>query len=178
MRKIILIAAVFTLAACATPRERIADGLTGYGLDQQRAEGLAPRGIAEGAVGDLDRAGLAGAEDVFPALVDGEVGEGIAARRQDAQHADAQWARARIPQGDRLGLTDLVEGERSRRQGQTAGRRSTAPRLWLRPSPRAVVAAGARMSSAAGATHTTISATSSCKPPRQPHRSTAQAVTG
>ena len=37
MRKLFLIAAVFTVSACATPRERIADNLTGYGLDEGRA---------------------------------------------------------------------------------------------------------------------------------------------
>ena len=39
MRKLFLIAAVFTLAACASPKDRIADGLAGYGI----AEGLAAR---------------------------------------------------------------------------------------------------------------------------------------
>lgn len=38
MRKLILIAAAFTASACASPRERIADSLTGYGLDAARAD--------------------------------------------------------------------------------------------------------------------------------------------
>jgi hypothetical protein len=37
MRSLIVIAAALSLAACATPRERIADSLVGYGLDQARA---------------------------------------------------------------------------------------------------------------------------------------------
>lgn len=38
MRKLFLIAATVTVSACAFPRERIADSLTGYGLDAARAD--------------------------------------------------------------------------------------------------------------------------------------------
>lgn len=38
MRSVMVIAAALALAACASPRERIADSLVGYGLDQARAE--------------------------------------------------------------------------------------------------------------------------------------------
>jgi hypothetical protein len=37
VRKIILIAAAFTATACASPSERIADSLSGYGIEQGRA---------------------------------------------------------------------------------------------------------------------------------------------
>lgn len=38
MCKFLVIAALLTLSACASPRERIADSLTGYGLDAARAD--------------------------------------------------------------------------------------------------------------------------------------------
>lgn len=38
MRYLGVIAAALTLAACATPRERISDSLVGYGLDKARAD--------------------------------------------------------------------------------------------------------------------------------------------
>ena len=38
MRYPLVIAALLTLSACASPRERIADSLTGFGLDQRRAD--------------------------------------------------------------------------------------------------------------------------------------------
>jgi hypothetical protein len=37
VRKIIIIAAMFTVAACASPKQRIADGLTGYGIAEAPA---------------------------------------------------------------------------------------------------------------------------------------------
>lgn len=37
MRSLLIIAAAASLAACATPQERIADSLVRYGLDQSRA---------------------------------------------------------------------------------------------------------------------------------------------
>jgi len=38
MRYLSVVASLSLLSACATPRERIADTLTGYGLDRPRAE--------------------------------------------------------------------------------------------------------------------------------------------
>ncbi|NJC06816.1 hypothetical protein GGQ97_002609 [Sphingomonas kaistensis] len=38
MRKLFLIAAVFTASACASPKDRIAEGLTGYGVAEAPAQ--------------------------------------------------------------------------------------------------------------------------------------------
>ncbi len=58
MRKLFLIAAVFTVPACASPKERIADSLTGYGLDAARADcvgGELQRHLSMGQLQELGR---------------------------------------------------------------------------------------------------------------------------
>lgn len=62
MRKFLLIAAVVTVSACATPRERIADSLIGYGLDEARADCVGSelqRNLSLGQLQELGRAARA-----------------------------------------------------------------------------------------------------------------------
>jgi hypothetical protein len=58
VRKLILIAAVTTLAACASPKARIAESLTGYGIDQTRANCVGEqleRNLSLSQLGELGR---------------------------------------------------------------------------------------------------------------------------
>lgn len=58
MRKLFLISVALTVAACASPRERIADSLTGYGLDEARAQcvgGELQRNLSLGQLQELGR---------------------------------------------------------------------------------------------------------------------------
>jgi hypothetical protein len=62
MRLTIIVLAAASLAACATPQERIADSLVGYGLDQSRAAcvgGELQRELSLGQLQELGRAARA-----------------------------------------------------------------------------------------------------------------------
>lgn len=57
MRKFFLIAAVFTVAACASPKDRIADGLTGYGVAEAPARCVGERLQQNLSIGQLQELG-------------------------------------------------------------------------------------------------------------------------
>lgn len=65
MRKIILISAALTASACASPRERIADSLVGYGIEERRANCVGEelqRNLSIGQLRELGRVASAARE--------------------------------------------------------------------------------------------------------------------
>lgn len=105
MRKLSLIAAVVSLAACASPKERIATGLEGYGIEESRAT----------CVGDHLQRSLS------------------IAQLQELGRV-AQAARARDPDPSRLTLDDLLRAASEIRDpkvaievAKAAGRCNLAP---------------------------------------------------
>ena len=79
MRKIFLIAAALTACACASPKERIADSLVGYGIEENRANCVGEQLQRNLSIGQLSELGRV-----------------------------ARAARARDPDPSRLTLDDLL----------------------------------------------------------------------
>jgi hypothetical protein len=91
VRKIILIAATFIVAACASPKDRIADSLTGYGIEEARAT-----------------------------CVGGQLQRTLSLTQLSELGRVARAARARDPDPSRLTLDDLLRAASEIRDPQVA----------------------------------------------------------